>query len=266
MGKKALITTTALTALAAAALGAAPATAEPVGTGTITGTLWDDLNANGLRDAGEPGIEDAYVGLLGRDSSYVTTAADGSYSITAPAGVAVQVHAVDRMGWGQLWGPQAEDGSVFGHCTGEAEAVVLEPGQVLSGYDGGFVPSDEDYRSIPLTLSPAKDVYAVGDVVEVLGGIDHDSKGCHQLFAELVLPEGVTKLDRLGDLLPLNLDDGPRRVTGWTFERQAPGATGTIGARFTVDRPLTAAEITVKNGLRDDNPANDSASVQLNAS
>ncbi|AXX27500.1 hypothetical protein APASM_0135 [Actinosynnema pretiosum subsp. pretiosum] len=264
MKKTARIAALALTA-AAATLAAAPAAlAGPAGgEATVTGVIWNDLNANGLRDAGEPGIKGAYVGVLG--GSYTTTAEDGGYSLTAPSGLAVQVHAADRSGWGAVWGPEAEGGSVFGHCTGESGAVVLEPGQVLSGYDGGFVTSKVDYSPAPITLSPAKDVYAVGDVVEVLGGIGHEGPGCAQLFAEVQLPEGVTKLDRLGDLRPY-MSDGPRTVTGWTADRQAPGTPGAIGARFVVDSPLSAATITVKSAWFDSNPANDSASVQLNAS
>jgi len=80
---------------------AAPALATPTagtaaaaGTGTIQGFVWDDLNRNGIQDAGEPGAAGVTVGyqqiIDGRPGLFyakVTTGHDGAYSIVdLPAG------------------------------------------------------------------------------------------------------------------------------------------------------------------------------------
>ena len=74
---------------------AAPALATPTagtaaaaGTGTIQGFVWDDLNRNGIQDAGEPGAAGVTVGyqqiIDGRPGFYyakATTGNDGVYAI-----------------------------------------------------------------------------------------------------------------------------------------------------------------------------------------
>lgn len=52
------------------------------GTGsTISGLVFDDFNANGVQDAGEPGLAGVEVQLIGQTgTSSTTSAADGSYS------------------------------------------------------------------------------------------------------------------------------------------------------------------------------------------
>ncbi len=74
---------------------------EPVSLGSL---VWSDLNANGLQDVGEPGIENATVSLLNADGTPandidgnpvadVTTGTDGVYHFTnlAPGDYIVQV-------------------------------------------------------------------------------------------------------------------------------------------------------------------------------
>jgi uncharacterized repeat protein (TIGR01451 family) len=57
-------------------------------TGTLAGTVFNDLNANGVLDSGEPGIPGVTLTLTGADvlgnpvSLTTTTAADGSYSFS----------------------------------------------------------------------------------------------------------------------------------------------------------------------------------------
>ena len=74
---------------------AAPAVAAPTGdTGTIRGFVWNDLNHDGIQDAGEPGAANVSVGYQaiidgqpGLVYMKVTTGADGAYSIDeVPAG------------------------------------------------------------------------------------------------------------------------------------------------------------------------------------
>ena len=60
--------------------------------GTKSGTKFDDLNANGQRDDGEPGIGGVEIHLFGTDNRgnavhmHTNTANDGTYSFSAPPG------------------------------------------------------------------------------------------------------------------------------------------------------------------------------------
>jgi prepilin-type N-terminal cleavage/methylation domain-containing protein len=58
------------------------------GTGTVSGSVYNDINKNGTKDTGESGIADVWVGVT-KESGAVTLAfamtdASGNYSITAP--------------------------------------------------------------------------------------------------------------------------------------------------------------------------------------
>lgn len=50
------------------------------GTGSIGDFIWNDLNFNGVQDAGEPGLSGLTVTLSGTANASTTTAADGSYA------------------------------------------------------------------------------------------------------------------------------------------------------------------------------------------
>ncbi|ATE51979.1 SdrD B-like domain-containing protein [Actinosynnema pretiosum] len=265
--RKAGITALAIAATAAA-LGGAPAASAAEGTGAITGVIWQDLNANGERDAGEPGLKGAYVGIDGLSSTYTQTGADGSYTITAPAGSGYRVHLADGLLSGYVWGPEIRGHSVFGHCTGKSAPIDLAAGEVVPDANGGVVKPSFDFQPTGLTLSPAKDVYAVGDVVEVLGGIGHEGAGCSGTSAVLRLPDGVTKLERLGDYLPFYATDKPNEVTGQPDGRRAGRHPFTLGARVVIDRPLTAAEFTIStmwNDSFDPDHTNNSLTTAINA-
>jgi hypothetical protein len=76
----------------------------------VTGSVFDDANRNGRRDAGEPGIAGAVVSDL-RDVA--VTDADGRYSLTAAAGSAVVFVSLPD-GWApkdRFWRPLADGAS-----------------------------------------------------------------------------------------------------------------------------------------------------------
>lgn len=58
------------------------------GTGTVTGTVYNDFNKNAAKDAGETGIADAWVGVTKSSGTvtlgYALTDASGNYSIQVP--------------------------------------------------------------------------------------------------------------------------------------------------------------------------------------
>src|SRR4029077_7630953 len=76
--------------------------------GTIAGTLFNDLNANGTEDAGEPPLAGwtVYIDANGNgqldpgEASSVTDSA-GHYSLPAPIGATYQVREVLPSGWTQ---------------------------------------------------------------------------------------------------------------------------------------------------------------------
>jgi hypothetical protein len=63
-----------------------PPVAPPSGTGSLSGFVYADANANGVRDAGEAGIRDVAIKLEGTDANgntvvlTTTTASDGGYA------------------------------------------------------------------------------------------------------------------------------------------------------------------------------------------
>jgi hypothetical protein len=87
-----LLLATAVTAAVAAAGPAAGPAARASGSSVISGTVFRDLNRNGVQDAGEPGFSNAVIALYESSGTAVTTAytdssghyrfgglADGSY-------------------------------------------------------------------------------------------------------------------------------------------------------------------------------------------
>ena len=55
--------------------------------GSVSGFVWDDLNTNGIQDAGEPGIPNQVVTLAGPVNATTTTDANGAYLFSnLPAG------------------------------------------------------------------------------------------------------------------------------------------------------------------------------------
>jgi hypothetical protein len=53
--------------------------------GKVSGTVYFDLNHNGRKDAGEPGLPGRKISYAGSESGGVTTRQDGSFSVTLPA-------------------------------------------------------------------------------------------------------------------------------------------------------------------------------------
>lgn len=80
-------------ALATACIAAAMVATTPVPpvgaatptTGTVSGTVWHDVDSDGVRDPGEPGVPHVTIAWLGR-STQVVTGADGRWTLTLPVG------------------------------------------------------------------------------------------------------------------------------------------------------------------------------------
>jgi hypothetical protein len=138
--------------------------------GTKSGTKFDDLNANGIRDAGEPGIAGVEIHLFGTSGLgtavhlHQNTAADGTYSISAPPGTYTACETVPT-GYTQSFPTATTTGStacVAPH-SGRGWSVTLTSNGTDSGNDFG------NYR--PVTVSGLKFKDADADGVKDTGEI-----------------------------------------------------------------------------------------------
>ena len=133
---------------------------------TKAGTKFEDLNADGDRDAGEPGLEDWQIHLFGTDGQgnsvheHDTTDANGDYSFSVDPGN-YTVCETQQNGWTQSM-PGAEGNGIVscaGHdgATGLGYAISLDSNETDSGNDFG------NYRAATKSGTKFEDLNADGD-------------------------------------------------------------------------------------------------------
>jgi hypothetical protein len=121
---------------------------EFVVNGVIRGTAFHDLNANGARDNGEPGLNGWTILLSGTSSGSTQTNANGDYAFTNLLPGSYTVSESSKTGWTQTLPPS--NGSY---------SVSMSPGFDTSGLDfGNFVPAVSVKKgwnmvSLPVTVS-----------------------------------------------------------------------------------------------------------------
>lgn len=108
----------------------------------IIGTKWNDLNQNGVRDAGEPGLASWVIYLdtnannqLDSGESFSVTDANGDYSFSTLAAGDYRVNEVRQDGWLQTF-------PTIGHWD-----VTVGQGELLTGIDFG------DHELLPGSIS-----------------------------------------------------------------------------------------------------------------
>ena len=110
--------------------------------GEIHGTKWNDLNGNGSRDAGEPGLAGWVIALDrdddGSDEETVVTDVTGAYWFTDLVAGLYGVSEQPIAGWSQTF-PSGN-----GHHT-----VFLDPGAITQGIDFGNIEDGRPPRAIP---------------------------------------------------------------------------------------------------------------------
>jgi hypothetical protein len=108
------------------------------GTGSISGTKWNDQNDNGVRDPGEPGIGGVQICIVDENNVILptpictTTASDGSYSFTGLAAGTYRLQETVPTGSVQTF-PAPTSG--FNGCTGTCpgiQTVILETGSDIA--------------------------------------------------------------------------------------------------------------------------------------
>ncbi|MBN2132289.1 MAG: carboxypeptidase regulatory-like domain-containing protein, partial [Sedimentisphaerales bacterium] len=109
----------------------------PQAGGTIRGTKFDDLNGNGVRDAGEPGLAGWQITLEDDDGNALATAttnANGDYEFGSLEPGAYRVDEVQQAGWRQTY-PEVDGQPAFW-------AVGVEPGGTINEVDFGNTRDD----------------------------------------------------------------------------------------------------------------------------
>jgi hypothetical protein len=136
--------------------------------GTKSGTKFDDLNANGIRDAGEPGLGGVEIHLVGTDGRgnavhmHTTTSSaagfEGTYSFSAPPGTYTACETVPT-GYTQSFPKATTAGSVacVSPHSGRGWAVTLTSGGTDPGNDFG------NFRNATISGTKFKDADAGGD-------------------------------------------------------------------------------------------------------
>ncbi len=111
-------------------------------TGSIAGSKWNDLDDDGFRDPGEPGIANWKVNLSGKSTATAYTDVNGDYLFTGLWPGDYTVSESWRPGWRQTWPTN------FG-----AHNIVLGPEQNLAGLDFGNT-TDSLFSTSFRTFSP----------------------------------------------------------------------------------------------------------------
>ena len=130
--------------------------------GTKSGTKFEDLNANGVRDVTEPGLAGVQIHLFGTDGrgnpvhQHTTTDVNGAYSFSAPPGSYTACETVPA-GYTQSFPTSGP--SCAGHtgASGIGWAVTLTSGSLDSGNDFG------NFRNATISGLKFKDADAGGD-------------------------------------------------------------------------------------------------------
>ena len=112
---------------------------------TIGNFVWNDLNANGIQDTNETGIQGVTINLLGSDGSSVvattTSASDGSYSFTAAPGT-YTVQFVQPSNYTfttkNAAGSTTANDSNANTTSGKADAITLASGGSDNTIDAGL--------------------------------------------------------------------------------------------------------------------------------
>jgi protocatechuate 3,4-dioxygenase beta subunit len=112
---------------------------QPPATASISGLVFHDLNNDGVRDAGEPGIAGATVTLNGGTGGPISvlTGADGSYSFTNLLPGTYSVVETQPVGYTDGKDSVGTAGGTVG--SDESTDIVLAIGQVGSGYNFGEI-------------------------------------------------------------------------------------------------------------------------------
>ncbi|MEV4316905.1 SdrD B-like domain-containing protein [Actinocrispum sp. NPDC049592] len=228
--------------------------------GSICGTVWHDVNEDGVRDANEPVIPNHLVGLHGNGDIYVNSGDDGRYCFTNIAEGDYTLRSNDRSLLDQTsWTHPGRDSKFdeygAGYAAGDPNQGPIHVTEKtrIDDYDSGFLDARVDLHAVQIIVT--KQNPQVGDVFEIYGSVGNSGNAPEQLNGTLTLPEGLTILDRAGGM-PSYVQG--QQVIGNFYERRFAGDVEFVGATVRVDKPVNG-EIkieTFRGVFPDVNPGN----------
>ncbi len=128
--------------------------------GTVGNFVWNDLNGNGIQDAGEPGVADVFIMLTdcaGNWKGQTTSGANGEYSFTNVAPGSYKVKFVTPAGYTvaptNAGSNDDNDSDLLQGWTGFTECFDLASGQSRTDIDAGFVGSTPPGGDLNLTCT-----------------------------------------------------------------------------------------------------------------
>jgi len=121
----------------------AVATRVSVLLGSISGYKWNDLDGDGIKDGGEPGLEDWEINLSGAASDTTTTASDGYYIFTELTAGTYTVSETLQSGWTRTY-PPAPGTHTINLAAGETRTNVNFGNKVPLGSISGYKWNDLD--------------------------------------------------------------------------------------------------------------------------
>ena len=170
----------------------------------VSGVVYDDLNANGVRDVGEPGIAGAQVSLSGHSTAGpLTTGADGAYVFDGLEPGTYTLTSTEASGYLDAFETAGTAGGNVSTVSGSATItnIVLGVGVRSTGYLFGDVRA----ASLAGVVFDDTDSDGVRDAGEAgLGGVFVALNGT-DMFGAAVHVDGTTELDgtySFPDLLP----------------------------------------------------------------
>jgi hypothetical protein len=245
---------------------------------SISGTVWHDLNEDGVRQPDEPVIANQTIGIVGRGARSVNTDEHGQYRLDHLPPGTYTLRSNDRsMIDGTGLTIKGGKDSRFDPVTAETETITIGRGTQVTGIDAGYVTARMDLRVTQLLMCGDTDCVAsnqdwadlatppVGKELTISGGVLPEGNVAEQLGARLTLPAGLRILDRAGGM-PSTV--AGHTVTGRFPQRRLPGPVEFIGVRVIADAPFDLAEIRLEvtpGVYRDVNPDNNSLTRRLAA-
>ncbi|MCU1369800.1 MAG: hypothetical protein JWO77_994 [Ilumatobacteraceae bacterium] len=196
-------------------------------TGTVSGVVWHDLDGDGRREAGEPGVAHVVVTREGT-STRAETGPDGRWTLTLPAG-AVTISAITG------WLPSACPGDLrcaSGRTPNQRFAVenqfvrahiTITAGRAVTGVDLGLLPDHGDPASSSSSQNSGNDPGdgpALAHDLAARHSAINWYAGCSDPDRTRVCPVG-TRLWALGQIY----NQGTSEAAGITFVLTVPRGT-----------------------------------------
>ncbi|HEY0807181.1 MAG TPA: SdrD B-like domain-containing protein [Pseudonocardiaceae bacterium] len=256
--------------------GTAFADVAPAGSGgAICGTVWRDVNNDGIHQATEPVMP--YVAIDISPEMSVNTDDNGHYCFSGLAAGTYTVQANDLARHGGFgWTLPGHDSKVD-WTTGRTKPITITADQHVDSIDIGYVKSTDDLKPVQLLIDIRGETryasdqhwpstpFQVGDILTLFGSVEIDGNVADQLGATLTVPDGMTILKTAGGM-PSSIANS-HQVVGKFPGLRFPNDLEFVGATVRVDKPFDQGKLTVEAfpGELDANKDNNTLTRTLSA-